>query len=98
MPPCRPRKQKGMAVIAMKVLGASHYLFPDAGITPEVLIHYALSHPVTLAVVGCSSPREVRALAHVGQNFEPMSSEDMRKVEELFAPHVQRLAFYRGTL
>ena len=91
-------KAKGMAVIAMKVLGASHYLFPDSGITPDILFRYALSHPVTLAVVGCSSPREVRALADVGQNFEPMSSENMRKVEKLFAPHVQRLAFYRGTL
>ena len=89
---------KGMAVIAMKVLGASHYLFPDAGITPEVLIRYALSHPVTLAVVGCSSVHEVRTLAHVGQGFVPMSPDEMKKVEELFAPHARRLAFYRGTL
>ncbi len=91
-------KVKGMAVIAMKVLGASYYLSPDVGITAEVLIRYALSHPVNLAVVGCSSPQEVRALAHVGQNFKPMPGEDMKKVEELFAPHVQKLAFYRGIL
>jgi len=90
-------EDKGMAIIAMKVLGASHYLFPDAGITPEVLIRYALSHPVTLAVVGCSSVHEVRTLALVGQDFEPMSPDEMKKVEELFAPHAQRLAFYRGT-
>lgn len=89
---------KGMAIIAMKVLGASHYLFPDAGITPEILIRYALSHPVTLAVVGCSSVHEVRTLAHVGQDFVPMSPDEMKKVEELFAPHAQKLAFYRGTL
>jgi len=81
----------------MKILGASHYLFPDAGITPEVLIRYALSHPITLVVVGCSSIQEVRTLVHVGQNFTPMSPDNMRRVEALFAPHARKLAFYRGT-
>ena len=89
--------EKGIAVIGMKILGASHYLFPDAGITPEVLIRYALSHPVTLVVVGCSTIHEVRTLAHVGQNFTPMPPDNMRRVEELFAPHARKLAFYRGT-
>lgn len=89
-------REKGIAVIGMKVLGASHYLFPDAGITPEVLIRYALSHPVTLVVVGCSSIQEVKTLAHVGQDFKPMPPEDMRRVEKLFAPHARKLAFYRG--
>jgi predicted aldo/keto reductase-like oxidoreductase len=89
--------RKGIAVIGMKVLGASHYLFPDAGITPEVLIRYALSHPITLVVVGCSSIQEVRTLAHAGQNFTPMSPDNMRRVEKLFEPHARRLAFYRGT-
>jgi len=89
--------EKGIAVIGMKILGASHYLFPDAGITPEVLIRYALSHPVTLVVVGCASLQEVRALAHVGRNFTPMPPDNMRRVEGLFAPHARKLAFYRGT-
>ena len=89
--------EKGIAVIGMKILGASHYLFPDAGITPEVLIRYALSHPITLVVVGCSSIQEVRTLVHVGQNFTPMSPDNMRRVEALFAPHARKLAFYRGT-
>jgi len=89
-------EEKGIAVIGMKVLGASHYLFPDAEITPEVLIRYALSHSVTLVVVGCSSIEEVRTLADVGQDFKPMSPDDMRKVEKLFAPHARKLAFYRG--
>jgi predicted aldo/keto reductase-like oxidoreductase len=88
--------EKGIAVIGMKVLGASHYLFPDAEITPEVLIRYALSHPVTLAVVGCSSIQEVRTLAHVGRNFTPMSPDNMRRMEEFFAPHARKLAFHRG--
>ncbi len=56
----------------------------------------ALSHPVTLAVVGCSSIQEVRTLAHVGRNFTPMSPDNMRRMEELFTPHARKLAFYRG--
>jgi len=88
--------EKGIVVIGMKVLGASHYLFPGTEITPDVLIRYALSHSVTLVVVGCSSIQEVRTLAHVGKNFTPMSPDNMRRMEDLFAPHARRLAFYRG--
>ena len=61
--------ERGIAVIGMKVLGASYYLSPENGIVPEMLIRYALSQPVTLVIVGCSSPEEVKTLAAAGRNF-----------------------------
>jgi aryl-alcohol dehydrogenase-like predicted oxidoreductase len=87
---------KGLAVIAMKVLGASHYLAPEAGITPELLIRYALSHQISLAIVGCSTPQEVITLARVGQNFSPLSLKERQDLEEVFRPSAKRLAYYRG--
>ena len=68
--------KKGIAVIGMKILGASGYLFPDEGITPERLIRYALSQNITVAIVGCSTPAHVRTLARMGRDFEPMSAEE----------------------
>jgi aryl-alcohol dehydrogenase-like predicted oxidoreductase len=90
-------REKGIAVIAMKVLGASHFLAPQAGIGAEVLIRFALSQPVTVAIVGCSTPEHVRILAHAGANSQPLSSEEMAKVIQLYRPHARDLACYRGT-
>ncbi len=91
-------EEKGIAVVGMKVLGAGHYINPMANITPEILIRYALSQRITLAIVGCSSPKEVRLLAEVGRDFEPLTSEEMEQLEGLFRPYARRLAFYRGVL
>jgi predicted aldo/keto reductase-like oxidoreductase len=88
----------GRAVIGMKLLGGSHFISREAGITPELLIRYALSYDITAAIVGCSTPQEVQTLARVGSDFKPMNSEEQQTLEEIFRPHARRLAFYRGVL
>ncbi|MBI2877578.1 MAG: aldo/keto reductase, partial [Candidatus Tectomicrobia bacterium] len=45
-------KEKGIAVIGMKVLGGFHYVLPEWKTSPELLIRYALSQEITLAIVG----------------------------------------------
>ncbi|MDY6856091.1 MAG: aldo/keto reductase [Thermodesulfobacteriota bacterium] len=89
-------KEKGMAVIGMKVLGASHYVRPELGITSEMLIRYALSFGITVAIVGCSTPEEVNTLADVGRLKEPMRDREKARINDIFSPYVHRLAFYRG--
>jgi predicted aldo/keto reductase-like oxidoreductase len=90
--------KKGIAVIGMKTLGASHYLLPEAGMTPELLIRFALSYPITLAIVGCSTPGEVKTLASAGRDFKPMSESERQKIIDFFAPHARQLAYYRGVI
>lgn len=89
-------REKGLAVIAMKVLGASHYLAADAGITADRLIKYALSHDVSVVIVGCSSAQEVGTLAQSGRDFVSLSPEEHRSLIQAFEPVARRLAFYRG--
>jgi aryl-alcohol dehydrogenase-like predicted oxidoreductase len=89
-------RAKGIAVIAMKVLGASHHLNPALGITAERLIRYALAREVTLAIVGCSSPNEVKTLAEAALAPHPMPPEEIDALHELFRPHYRKLAYYRG--
>jgi aryl-alcohol dehydrogenase-like predicted oxidoreductase len=91
-------EDRGMAIIGMKVLGASHYTRGDAGITPELLIRFALSQRITTAIVGCSSPKEVQALAKAEKDFEPMSQGEQNRLIELFRPYARELAFYRGVI
>jgi predicted aldo/keto reductase-like oxidoreductase len=91
-------RKKGIAVIGMKVLGAGHYVLPDLDINPELLIRFALSQEITLAIVGCSTPEEVQALAGMGRNFKPLSTKEQDEVIGKFRPYAARLAYYRGTL
>jgi len=90
--------EKGIAVIGMKVLGAAHYILPDAGITPEMLTRFALSQPITVAIIGCSSGSHVRTLAETGRSFSPLSPEEQQAIAGIFHPYAKRLAFYRGAL
>ncbi len=89
-------KERGIAVIGMTVLGASHYLNSKAGIGPDLLLRYALSQEISIAIVGCSTPEEVRLLAQVGRDFEPLSIEEQERLLALFRPYARMLAFYRG--
>jgi len=89
-------RKKGLAVIGMKVLGAAHYLLPRTRITAERLIRYALSFDIDLAIVGCSTPSEVRTLATTGAMGKPLSQNDQRYLLSVFKPVARRLAYYRG--
>jgi aryl-alcohol dehydrogenase-like predicted oxidoreductase len=88
--------QKGIAIIAMKTLGAGHYVSPEAGVTAELLFRYALSFPVSVVIAGCATPHEASQLARAGRLEEPLSPKKKAQLESLFRPHAHRLAFYRA--
>lgn len=89
-------RRKKIAVIGMKILGASHYILPKFNITAGLLIRYALSHGITVGIVGCSSPDEVQTLARAGRSSKPISSEEKKYILNVFKPYSRKLAFYRG--
>jgi len=91
-------KEKGIALIGMKILGGSHYLISQLGINPESLIRYALSYDITVAIVGCSTPGEVRTLAEEGSNPNPMTEKERSALLGTFEPYTEQLAFYRGVI
>jgi aryl-alcohol dehydrogenase-like predicted oxidoreductase len=89
-------KKKGIAVIGMKVLGGSHYVMPKLDITPEALIGYALAHDITLPIIGCSSPEEVRTLCTTATARGPLSERERKVLVDKFRPYAFKMAFYRG--
>jgi predicted aldo/keto reductase-like oxidoreductase len=91
-------REKGIAVIGMKILGASYYLHPTLGVSPDMLIRFALSHNITVAIVGCSNPEEVHTLAKAGRDFIPMSEAEISELVQRFTPYASKLAFYRGVV
>ena len=91
-------KAKGIAVIGMKILGAGHYVQLKAGLTPNLLIRYALSQDITVAIVGCSSAQEVDTLADAARDFKPLTVDENAQLLQVFEPYARRLAYYRGVL
>lgn len=91
-------RKRGIGVIGMKILGASHYIYRELGITPERLIRYALSQPISVAIVGCKTPAEVQTLADAGRTFTPMDEQEKQKLLAAFKPFAKQLAYYRGDL
>ncbi len=91
-------KSKGLGIIGMKILGAGHYIAPQLGITPDLLIRYALDQGISVAIAGCSTPAEVDTLAQVGQSGQSLTPDEHNALIELFRPRAKQLAFYRGVL
>ena len=91
-------RKKGIAVIGMKVLGASHFLLPRTQITAEVLIRYALSCNIDVAIVGCATPAEVGILADCGRTAGTSSDVGKSDLLDTFRPVAAKLAYYRGVL
>ena len=92
-------RAKGMAVIGMKVLGGAgaQYVLPQLEVTPEMLVRFALAQEITLAIVGCSSRDEVKALAKAADRGALPVPERAALVER-YRPYADRMAFYRGVL
>jgi aryl-alcohol dehydrogenase-like predicted oxidoreductase len=91
-------KKKGVAVIGMKVLGAAHFILPRTQITAAALIRYALSFDIDVAIVGCSTPAEVKTLAKTGRMAQPLAEKEKRYLSSMFKPIARRLAYYRGAI
>ena len=92
-------RRKNIAVIGMKILGASHYILPKYDISAELLIQYALSHEITVAIVGCTSPDEVQTLADAGRrSSRALSDNEKERIIDVFKPSYKKLAFYRGVI
>ena len=91
-------REKGMAVIGMKVLGAAHFLLPRAQITAEMLIRFALSCDIDVAIVGCATPTEVETMAAIGRTPTPLAQTERQHVLDVFKPIAGQMAYYRGKL
>jgi aryl-alcohol dehydrogenase-like predicted oxidoreductase len=88
---------KGMGVIAMKTLcrGQLPQMAEEPGQLVKELLAYALSQPVTLAVVGADSPKQVEQLAAAVRDFAPMTPEEQHRLEEAVAPFARQLMYYK---
>ncbi len=87
--------QKDMGVIAMKV-----YIRGMASRIPgirtlEPFYRFALSHPVTTAIIGCDTIAHLEENVRRAKSFTPMKGQEMGRLSELIAPYARQLMYYK---
>lgn len=70
-------EERGFGIVAMKVLAAGKVTK-----YASESIRYAMTLPVSTAIVGMGSLEEVRQNVEVARNFKPMSADEMGALEE----------------
>jgi len=94
LPLAQEALDRGLGVIGMKVLARG--LVAQLGLAPvRDYVHYALSQPVSLVVIGCDNPKQVWELAAATRDFQPLPQETQRRLEEAVIPFARGLMYYK---
>ncbi|MEI6915731.1 MAG: aldo/keto reductase [Armatimonadota bacterium] len=72
-------QESGASVIAMKVMGAGQ--LTGRGLDPAKLLRYALTWPVTTAIVSCRSLEDLEMNVETAANFVPMTPDELVEAE-----------------
>jgi len=90
-----PAHQKGMGIIAMKVYfrGFAARIPGFAGMGP--FFHFALSQPVTTAVIGCDTIEQLEENVGFASSFVPMPEKEQTELLEFVAPYARQLMYYK---
>ncbi len=74
-------QQKGGGVLAMKVPAYGNLLKPKGALTVQEAIDYALTHPISSAVIGCDSVEQLEENAAGASSFRALSADAMAALE-----------------
>jgi len=87
--------QKGMGIIAMKVYfrGFASRIPGFTGMGP--FFRFALSQPVTTAVIGCDDIQQLEENVSFASSFAPMSKQEQDELLEFVAPYARQLMYYK---
>jgi aryl-alcohol dehydrogenase-like predicted oxidoreductase len=94
LPLAREALDRGLGVVGMKVLARGLVTQINVASVKD-FVHYALSQPVSLVVIGADDPAQVRELADAARNFQPMPAAAQRELEEFVAPFAKGLMYYK---
>ncbi|MFW5884070.1 MAG: aldo/keto reductase [bacterium] len=75
-------EKRGIGVIGMKSLGGSGQLITEAGLSPEELIGYALSQPISTLVCGMQSVEDIDQNVAIASGFAPMNEAEQAELVE----------------
>ncbi len=76
-------RKKNLGILAMKVFGQGHLVGEgDGKVSAELLLRYALSLPISAAVVGMQDPEMIPQNAAWARAFTALSGEEMKALSD----------------
>lgn len=85
---------RGMGIVAMKV----YFRGTAARIAPgklDLFYRYALSHPVTTAVIGCDTVEQLEENVRFASSFTPLTEDEKEMLSRQLSPIARELMYYK---
>ena len=87
--------KKQMGVIAMKIPARGRMFRPDGLTSIKDPLTYVLSQPVSTAIIGCDTVKQLEENIAVAASFKPLSKSEMARIEGLTAGYAADAAFFK---
>jgi len=88
-------RKKKMGIIAMKVYWRGFATKIPRVSSLEPFLRFALSHPISTAVIGCDTIKQLEENVRFASSFEPMTVKEMEALVTSMAPYARRLMYYK---
>jgi len=88
-------QQKGMGILGMKTLsrGVSLKIFGEE--SAENFLHFALSQPISAAVVGCDTIAQLEKNVQSAKTFQPMKDREQHLLVAKVKSYARELMYYK---
>jgi len=87
--------EKGMGIIGMKVYFRGFAEKLPGFVTMEPFFRFALSQPITTAVIGCDNTDQLKENVSFATSFRPMTDKEEKEILHLISPFAKRLMYYK---
>lgn len=88
--------QRGLGIIAMKVYFRGMVTQLPAVDSLEPFYRFALSHPVTTAIIGCDTIAQLEENVGYARSFAPLTEEEIGLLIGEVAPYARELMYYKA--
>ena len=82
--------KKDTAIMGMKV-----YMRGQLQAPKRLLLSYALTQPISVAVVGCDNVEQMNENAEAASNFQPMRFKEIQRFGQMIEPYARQLMYYK---
>jgi aryl-alcohol dehydrogenase-like predicted oxidoreductase len=86
---------RGMGIIGMKVYFRGFAAKLPGVTSVEPFYRYALSQPITTAVIGCDDIEQLQENVRFATSFKAMSVEEQRELVDSVFPYARQLLYYK---
>lgn len=81
---------KDVGVMGMKV-----YLKGQLQAPKKLLFSYALSQPISLAVIGCDDTDQLKENVDIAVDYTPLKYKELQRLHQIISPYARELLYYK---